>query len=151
MRKMKKGDREPWIGIPAQMDPGGNKKNTMNTPIRHNKEQSQDPPSHKIAMSAGSILAAIAGGLDAVVNSTHHQAVEHPGKGLDVIARAPDGIIESISGTNREYWILGAQWHPGHPESSFAWDDFSRKLFAYFLARCRAARGMDEGTHTQNP
>ena len=62
--------------------------------------------------------------------------------------RAPDGIIESVSGSNREHWNPGVPWHP---ESSFAWDDFSRKLFAYFLARCRAARGMDEGTHTQNP
>jgi len=148
MGKMKKEDREPWIGIPAQMDPGGNKQNTMNTAIRHNKGQSQDAPSHKIAISAGSILEPIAGGPDAVVNSTHHQAVEHPGKGLDVIARAPDGVIESISGTNREHWVLGVQWHT---ESGFAWDDFSRKLFAYFLARCRAVRGMDEGTHTQNP
>ena len=80
-----------------------------------------------------------------MVNSTHHQAVEKPGPGLQAIARAPDGVIESVSSTDPCHFILGVQWHP---EKSFGCDGFSRKLFEYFLARCRAVRGIDEGTHS---
>ena len=118
---------------------------TIDTPIQHSKGQSKSPPSHEIAISSGSVLEPIAGGLDAVVNSTHHQAVERPGEELDVIAYAPDGVIESVFSTSQNHWMLGIQWHP---ETSFACDNFSRKIFADFLAHCRAVRGIDEGTHT---
>lgn len=117
----------------------------IDTPVQHSKGQSQSPPVHKIAIDSGSMLEPIAGGLDAMVNSTHHQAVERPGEGLNVIAYAPDGVIESVFGTSQNPWILGIQWHP---ETSFAGDVFSRKIFAEFLAHCRAVRGTDEGTHT---
>ena len=75
------------------------------------------------------MLESIAGGLNAMVNNTY----------------APDGIIESVFGTSQSHWILGVQWHP---ETGFAGDLFSRKIFADFLAHCRAVRGTDEGTHT---
>jgi len=117
----------------------------IDTSVQHSKGQSQNPPIHKIAIASESVLEPIAGGQDAMVNSTHHQAVERPGEGLDVIAYAPDGVIESVFGTSQTHWILGVQWHP---ETSFAGDVFSRKIFAEFLARCRAVRGTDEGTHT---
>jgi putative glutamine amidotransferase len=117
------------------------------TPIQHNNGDSNECPSHEIEISAGSILEQIAGGLKKTVNSTHHQAVKHPGQGLEVIARAPDNVVESVSYSDPNHWVLGIQWHP---EKSFACDEFSRKIFEFFLARCRAARGIDEGTDTQN-
>jgi putative glutamine amidotransferase len=117
----------------------------VHAPIRHDSSESDGLASHKIEIAPGSVLEEIAGGLDAVVNSTHHQAVERPGRGLEVVARAPDGVIESVSCRNQNRWILGVQWHP---ERSFACDGFSRRLFEYFLARCRAVRGGDERTHT---
>jgi putative glutamine amidotransferase len=117
----------------------------INTPIRHSDPGSKGSPSHKIRISSGSILETLAGGLDSAVNSTHHQSIERPGVGLEAIAYAPDGVIESVFGTNQRHWILGVQWHP---EKSFGYDDFSRHLFKYFVARCRALRGIDEGTHT---
>ena len=91
------------------------------------------------------MLEPIAGGLDAMVNSTHHQAVECPGESLDVIAYAPDNVVESVFGTDQNHWILGVQWHP---ETSFAEDAFSQKIFTEFLAHCRAVRGTDEGSHS---
>jgi putative glutamine amidotransferase len=118
---------------------------TIDTSVQHGKEPSQITPKHKIAIASGSMLESIAGGLDVMVNSTHHQGVERPGEGLDAIAHAPDGVIESVSGTSQNHWILGVQWHP---EAGFSGDDFSRKIFADFLAHCRAVRGIDEGTHT---
>ncbi len=92
-------------------------------------------PSHPIRISPGSVLEPLAGGLEATVNSTHHQAIDKLAPGLNVIARAPDGVVESVCGTDPHQWVLGVQWHP---EKSFGWDAFSRKLFEIFLARCRA-------------
>jgi putative glutamine amidotransferase len=113
--------------------------------IRHRNPESQGNPSHEIEISAGSILEQIVGRLSAEVNSTHHQAVERPGQGLDVIARASDGVVEAVSFSNPNQWMIGVQWHP---ERSLDCDDFSRKLFENFIARCRAVRGTDEGNHT---
>ena len=117
----------------------------IGTPIQHSSPGTKGPPVHKIQIKPGSVLEKLAGGLDAMVNSTHHQSVAQPGRGLEVIACAPDGVIESVVGTNKHQWILGVQWHP---EKSFGCDEFARNLFEYFLARCRAVRGIDEGTHT---
>lgn len=44
------------------------------------------------------------------VNSLHHQAVKEPGKGLDVILRARDGIIESTASNDGR--IVTFQFHP---------------------------------------
>jgi len=110
----------------------------ISNPIQHNDPDSMGFPSHKIRISSGSVLEALAGGLDSAVNSTHHQSIERPGAGLEAIAHAPDGVIESIFGTNQRHWILGVQWHP---EKSYGCDDFSQHLFKCFLARCRACGG----------
>jgi putative glutamine amidotransferase len=113
--------------------------------IRHSKLESGEASRHPILISPGSVLEPIAGGVEAIVNSTHHQAIDRPAPGLNVIARAPDGVIESIGGTDHRQWVLGVQWHP---EKSVDRDVFSQRLFEIFLARCRAVRGIDEGTHS---
>jgi putative glutamine amidotransferase len=118
---------------------------SLNTSIRHSDPEVPSNPSHGIEISAGSLLDQIVGRISAEVNSSHHQSVERPGQGLEVIARAPDGVVEAVSYSNPNHWMLGVQWHP---ERSIDCDDFSRKLFENFIARCRAVRGMDEGTHT---
>jgi putative glutamine amidotransferase len=110
----------------------------IDTKIRHSNPESKGAPSHEIQISPGSLLERLAGGLRPMVNSTHHQSVERVGRGLEVIARAPDGVIESVVGTDPRHWILGVQWHP---EKSFGCDRFSQNVFEHFLARCRAVRG----------
>jgi putative glutamine amidotransferase len=110
---------------------------SVESPLQHNSRNSQEPAKHKILIKSGSVLEKIAEGTEIMVNSTHHQAVERSGNDLEVLARAPDGVIEAIYGTRRNHWILGVQWHP---EKSFFGDDFSRKLFELFVARCRAKR-----------
>jgi putative glutamine amidotransferase len=107
----------------------------INTPIRHSRLNPNDFPSHEIMISHGSLLEEIAGGRKFTVNSTHHQAVDRPGRGLEVIAHAGDGVIESVCSTTDDHWILGVQWHP---EKSYSFDEFSRRIFHHFLARCRA-------------
>lgn len=45
------------------------------------------------------------------VNSFHHQAVKVPGRGFDVTALSPDGIIEGIENKEKGF-VVGVQWHP---------------------------------------
>jgi putative glutamine amidotransferase len=75
------------------------------------------------------------------INSFHHQAVLKPGDGLEVFARADDGIIEGIY--KRAYnFCVGAQWHP---ERSIA-EPLSRWLFDSFIQKAaETRRGRDSG------
>lgn len=45
------------------------------------------------------------------VNSLHHQSIGDPGRGVQVVGRAPDGVIEAITIDGRPD-VLGVQWHP---------------------------------------
>lgn len=101
------------------------------SPVRHS--QPHIAFAHEVEIERGSILEELAGGSTARVNSTHHQALERVAPGLGVMARAPDGIIESVAGTNGDQWVLGVQWHP---EKSYDHDEFSQKIFGAFLSEC---------------
>ncbi len=69
------------------------------------------------------------------VNSSHHQAVGLPGKGLQVAAKSsPDGVIEALEGTQPGLFMVAVQWHP---ERSYDTSPASRALFAAFLAAAR--------------
>jgi putative glutamine amidotransferase len=46
------------------------------------------------------------------VNSRHHQAVDRVGATLEVVATAPDGVVEAIEQTDTGRFVLGVQWHP---------------------------------------
>jgi putative glutamine amidotransferase len=94
-------------------------------------------PVHGATFDGASRLAKIALGVEAQVNSSHHQAVEKVGEGLRVTAHAPDGTIEGIEWTGDSNWIVGVQWHP---ERMFG-DAFSERLFRDFMAAARSARG----------
>jgi putative glutamine amidotransferase len=106
--------------------------------IQHESTKSKSNPLHEVELTCGSVLEQAAGKSRVFVNSTHHQAIERPGRGLEVLARAPDGVIEAVICSDMGHWIVGVQWHP---EKSFSSDGFSQKIFEIFLARCRAARG----------
>jgi putative glutamine amidotransferase len=49
-------------------------------------------------------------GATRITNSWHHQAVDRPGRGLEVMARTSDGVVESIGVPGRP--VMGVQWHP---------------------------------------
>lgn len=117
----------------------------VGTSIRHSGAGLGDTPRHPVRIEPGSLLESAAGRREAWVNSTHHQAIDRLGRGLEVIARAPDGVVEAVAATDPGHWILGVQWHP---EKSFADDAFSRNIFAAFLAECRALRGVDARSDT---
>lgn len=65
---------------------------------------------HDVELAPGSRLAALYGRDRLAVNSLHHQAVDVPGPGLRVSARAPDGTIEGIELPDAP--VVGVQWHP---------------------------------------
>jgi putative glutamine amidotransferase len=69
------------------------------------------------------------------INSYHHQAVDNPGEGLEVFARADDGIIEGIY--KRDYtFCVGAQWHP----ERCAAEPLSEWLFRAFIEKAAETR-----------
>jgi putative glutamine amidotransferase len=75
----------------------------------HRAALGQMTPNH-IEVASDSTLAAIVGSTtDGMCH--HHQAVDHPGRGLRVVARAADGTIEGMEIPGRGF-AIGVQWHP---------------------------------------
>ncbi len=69
---------------------------------------------HGIVMERNSSLRTIVGRDDGEVNSSHHQAVDTPGKGLVISARSADGVAEALewgNGSGMSFLLL-VQWHP---------------------------------------
>ena len=88
--------------------------------------------SHKVLIENDSLLHQLYGD-ELLTNSFHHQAVKDTGKGLRVIARAEDGVVEALEGENYPF-LLAVQWHP---------ECFIRlavnpmmKIFDAFIAAC---------------
>ncbi len=75
----------------------------------HRQDELATVPTQQVAVDPGSRLAAITG-TELTVNSFHHQAVDVPGTGLRVVARADDGTVEAIEDRMRTL-LLGVQWH----------------------------------------
>jgi len=75
--------------------------------------------SAEIQVEAGSILSRALGG-DAKVRGElyHHQAIDQVGKGLKVVARSEDNIVEAVELEGHSFG-LAVQWHPEHsPEDN---------------------------------
>ena len=68
------------------------------------------------------------------VNSFHHQAVREVGKGLWVVARSLDGMIEAIEAVDPQKYLLGLQWHP---ELLIDRDEHSFHVFAELIELAR--------------
>ena len=104
-------------------------------------EHNQDEIRHAIHLAAGSRLAGWAGDVpELMVNSTHHQAIENPGRGLRVVAQAPDGVIEAVEGEYPGHFVVGVQWHP---ERIWQSEPLSARLFAEFVQAARRRRASE--------
>lgn len=99
--------------------------------IAHEQPPPKHIPSHSIEIKEGTLLFSIAGGQTSRVNSTHHQAVEKPGEGLIISAKAPDGIIEAVESDSHRF-ALGVEWHPEYLVSEL---DFN--LFKKFVSSAK--------------
>jgi putative glutamine amidotransferase len=99
---------------------------------REDKEQPlevQYAPVHEVELAAGGELRRIAGAERVMVNSLHAQGVQRLGDGLEVEARAPDGLVEGFRVAGAPGFALAVQWHP---EWQVMKNPFSRALFAAF-------------------
>ncbi|MDP2168247.1 MAG: gamma-glutamyl-gamma-aminobutyrate hydrolase family protein [Thermodesulfovibrionales bacterium] len=68
------------------------------------------------------------------VGSTHHQAPKALGRGLEVIARSDDGIVEAFYMEGHPF-IVGVQWHPERMA-----DSFSDEIFGMFIKAAHAGK-----------
>ncbi len=108
--------------------------------LDHRSPQSDDPDTrfaarHAVHIEPDGRLAAILDGQSVMVNSLHRQAIGRIAPGLDIEARAEDGVIEAVSVAQATAFALGVQWHPEYWATS---DDNSRRLFEAFGDAARA-------------
>jgi putative glutamine amidotransferase len=90
---------------------------------------------HEVKVEPGTRLAAVMGGERATASCHHHQAVDEPGQGLRVVARADDGIIEATELADPGApWVVSVQWHP---EDTAATDPAQQRLFDTLVAEAR--------------
>ncbi|GGX92389.1 hypothetical protein GCM10007160_20010 [Litchfieldella qijiaojingensis] len=45
------------------------------------------------------------------INSLHHQAVQRAGRGIEIVARDRDGLVQGIESHEHDF-LIGVQWHP---------------------------------------
>ncbi|CAA9246244.1 MAG: Glutamine amidotransferase, class I [uncultured Cytophagales bacterium] len=68
-------------------------------------------PVKKIIIAPGSRLAATLGREQLRVNALHHQAVKDPGKGIAIVAREANRVVQAIECCGEQF-MIGVQWHP---------------------------------------
>ncbi|MGC1106304.1 MAG: gamma-glutamyl-gamma-aminobutyrate hydrolase family protein [Candidatus Acidiferrales bacterium] len=107
----------------------------MRTTIPHRWEHGQPEPFHGVTFETASRMALTPDKLEKRVNSSHHQSILEPGRGLRVTAHASDGIIEAVEWTGDSNWVTGVQWHP----ERMADDALTQKLFGDLVAAARKA------------
>jgi gamma-glutamyl-gamma-aminobutyrate hydrolase PuuD len=87
-------------------------------------------------IEAGTLLAKVMGGSRPAGTCHHHQAVDRVGRGLRVVARADDDIVEGLEYAEPDGrgWLLAVQWHP---EDTAASDPANQRLFDTLVAEAR--------------
>jgi len=114
----------------------------LSSSICHSREEAEVPgrteetdPLHGAQFDLGRVLD-LAHARHAEVNSSHHQSILEPGRGLRITARAPDGVVEAVEWTEDSNWVVGVQWHPERmPEHTLA-----KALFKELVSAARRTR-----------
>lgn len=108
---------------------GGSLVQDLKTAVDH-KPGREVREAHRISVAPDSRIAEITGQTELSVNSSHHQALDHPGDGLTIVAKSiQDGVVEAIEGTGEQF-VIAVQWHP---ERTFDSSPASRALFTAFV------------------
>jgi putative glutamine amidotransferase len=102
--------------------------------LEHRKTEGKDGR-HPVSIAADSTLGKTIGATAVESNSAHKQAMANIGRGLRVIATAPDGVVEALEDPTFPLW-LGVQWHPEriHTEPAQA------KIFELLVKTCSEAK-----------
>ncbi|MCP1271318.1 gamma-glutamyl-gamma-aminobutyrate hydrolase family protein [Acetobacter cerevisiae] len=96
------------------------------TALPHEQPNPRDEASHAVHLEPDTLLARCVGRPRMAVNSSHHQAVRTPGRGI-INALAEDGLIEGMEDPTLPF-CLGVQWHP-----EFGIDPGDRSIFSAFI------------------
>ncbi len=103
----------------------------VDTSIDHDEDSPRERRSHEISVEPGSLIAGALGAERVTVNSFHHQSVKRVAEGMRVTARSPDGVIEGLESSGKDWWVMGVQWHPEDlADSPESWDRGLFKAFA---------------------
>lgn len=98
-------------------------------PIKHKQEAPTWYATHDIAIQSASLLGSIWGNSVGKVNSFHHQAINKLGRGLRIVASAPDGVVEAVE-SSKHTFVLGVQWHP---ELMVGYYPAAKSVFKHFI------------------
>ena len=135
LRKLRKRD-QPVFGICRGIQVmnvafGG----TLLPHLDGHRNPKPDALAHKIEWTKRGRLNRAMEGFDRV-NTSHHQAVDRVAPGFEVVARAPDGVIEAIEKPDARF-CCGVQFHP---ERLVKKAPQFQKLFREFVKVCRGRR-----------
>ena len=109
-----------WSDVEAQLGVG------PHSPKRNDAQ----PVEHDVEVESGTILSKLGGAGHVRVNSSHIQAIDRPGEGLQVSARSADGLVEAVESVDGR--LLGVQFHPEAMAGSIG-DEF----FAHLVGRAQ--------------
>jgi putative glutamine amidotransferase len=105
----------------------------LNTQMVHKQTQERFEPSHSVNVIENTPLSDMTGGKTTMMaNSFHHQAIKELGRGLAVMARADDGIIEAVYMPEKKH-VRAYQWHP---ERLWQIDADNLAIFTEFVKAC---------------
>ena len=108
--------------------------------IQHcNRDFPRTHITHRVYVEPGSRMEAVLGTREFGVNSLHHQAVKHAGKGVRISGWAEDGVAELLEVDGYDF-VLGVQCHP---EEVYAFEPTCARLFKAFVQAC-SSDGLEE-------
>jgi putative glutamine amidotransferase len=94
----------------------------------------QDFALHDVEVTPRTKLSKALGTTSARVASFHHQGIDEIGKGLKVVARSADGLVEGLEHSGSGQWLIGVQWHP---EDTATTDLHQQALYNALIAQTR--------------
>jgi putative glutamine amidotransferase len=92
-----------------------------------------------VTTTPGSAAAEVFGAAPIVLCS-HHQSIDQLGRGLEVTARAGDGVIEAVELPGARF-VLGVQWHPEEGSDQRPFDALVAAAAGYRQSRDSVAAG----------
>lgn len=107
----------------------------VETDLVHKQSDPGTVGTQTMQLDPGSHLAEVLGVTEASINSFHHEAVKVPAKGLKVVGRTPDGVVEAYEGLP-EVNVVAVQFHP--EKAIDGGDYFFLPLFKDFVERAKA-------------